>query len=113
MSTFPLSYRVQGEDDYMLEITIDAAGAFVVNSGDHTSHEPRGGHLSQAQRERIETLARDLGAPREHPAPADAAQIMATLTLDQGGGARQYRFWEGALGADAPLKALVGELELI
>lgn len=113
MSTFPLSYRVQGEDDYMLEITIDAAGAFVVNSGDHTSHEPRHGTLSQAQCARIEALASALGASREHPVPAGASAIVATLDLGEGAGARHCRFWEGALDADAPLKALVRELEVL
>jgi hypothetical protein len=111
MATLPLSYRVQGEDDYMLEITIDAAGAFVLNSGDHTSHEPRTGHLSHAQQDRITALAADLGAPREHPTPEGASEIVATLTLGEGTENRRYRFWEGALAGDAPLKALVGELE--
>jgi hypothetical protein len=113
MSTFPLSYRVQGEDDYMLEITIDAAGAFVVNSGDHTSHEPRNGTLSHAKRARIEALSDALGGTREHPVPAGASAIVANLDLGEGTVARHYRFWEGALDADAPLKALVRELEVL
>ncbi len=113
MSAFPLSYRVQGEDDYMLEISIDDAGAFVINSGDHTSHEPRHGTLNRRQREELLALLQGLGEPREHPAPAGAADFMAELTLGGGAEALRYRSWEGAMDEDPPLKAVVRALELI
>jgi len=113
MSAFPLSYRVQGEDDYMLEITIDDAGAFVINSGDHNSHEPRHGTLSRNQREQLLAALEGLGEPREHPAPEGAADFTAQLILGKGPQARRYRYWEGALEEDPALQAAVRELELI
>lgn len=113
MSPFPLSYRVQGEEDYMLEITIDDAGVFVINSGDHTSHEPRQGTLSRRQREQLLEVLAGLGEPREHPAPAGAAPFTMELTLGAGEGARRYRSWGGALDEDPALKAAVRELELL
>ncbi|WP_295391092.1 hypothetical protein [uncultured Thiodictyon sp.] len=112
MSPFPLSYRVVGEDDYMLEIGVDTAGAFVVNRGDHTSHKPRHGQLSRQQQDDLSAVLRDLGEPRERPAPAGASGFMAELTLGEGGEAQVYRFWEGALDEDPALKAAVRELAL-
>lgn len=113
MSAFPLSYRVVGDDDYMLEINIDPAGAFVVNSGEHTSHEPRAGTLTSEQRERLLKVLGGLGNPREHPAPEGAPGFMAELTLGEGGALRAFRFWEGALDQEPDLKAVIRELELI
>jgi signal transduction histidine kinase len=113
MSAFPLSYRVVGDDDYMLEINIDPAGAFVVNSGEHTSHEPRAGTLTSEQRERLLKVLGGLGNAREHPAPEGAPGFMAELTLGEGGAARTFRFWEGALDQEPDLKVVVRELELI
>jgi hypothetical protein len=113
MSNLPLSYRVVGQDDYMLEIDVDATGAFRVNSGDHTSHEPRDGVLSPIQMVQLMELIDCLGAAREHPAPDGATGFMAVLTLGAGETACQYRFWEGALDEEPDLAAVVRALEVI
>jgi hypothetical protein len=113
MSHLPLSYRVVGEDDYMLEITVAANGAFEVNSGEHTSHEPRRGTLRQGERDRLSALLDQLGEAREHPAPPGALGFMATLTLGGPGQARSFRFWEGALADDPGLEAVVRALEVL
>ena len=113
MSHLPLSYRVVGEDDYMLEIQVAANGDFEINSGDYTSHEPRRGRLSPDQRAKLSGLLGRLGQPRSHPAPAGASGFMATLTLGGPGEARTYRFWEGALADDPALGAVVRALEVL
>lgn len=113
MSPFPLSYRVVGADDYMLEINIDAAGAFVVNSGEHTSHEPRQGKLTSQQQMQLSKVVQGLGAIREYPAPEDAPGFMAELRVGEGGAARVYHFWEGVLEQEPAIKAVVRDLELI
>lgn len=117
MSLLPLSYRVVGEDDYMLEIQVAADGDFQVNSGDYTSHEPRRGTLSPTQRASLTALLDQLGEPRVHPAPQGAQGFMATLTLGEPlGGSSQvqtYRFWEGALVEDPSLEAVVRALEVL
>lgn len=113
MPYLPLSYRVVGEDDYMLEIEVAANGDFQINSGDYTSHEPRRGTLSASQRANLLTLLGQLGAATEHPGPAGASGFMATLTLSEGDQAQVYRFWEGALTEDASLEAVVRALEVL
>ncbi len=117
MSIFPLSYRVVGQFDYMLEIAVGADGSYCVNCGDHTSHEPRTGKLDRARRTRLESLigpvAERLGPAWECPAPAEAEGFMAELSLGEGAQRRLYRFWEGALEEQPELKAAVRELELI
>jgi hypothetical protein len=113
MSSFPVHYRVVGEFDYMLEVTVDPDGAFTVNSGDHTSHAPRHGTLDRHQRERLQAALAHLGESRDHPAPDGAPGFMAELTLGAGADGRVFRFWEGALDEELALKAVVRELELI
>ncbi|MGE5155045.1 MAG: hypothetical protein ACM3ST_13645 [Bdellovibrio bacteriovorus] len=113
MPHLPLSYRVVGEDDYMLEIEVAANGDFAINSGDYTSHEPRRGTLSASQRANLLSLLGRLGAVREHPAPAGASGFMATLILSGQGQDQVFRFWEGALAGDASLEALVRALEVL
>ncbi len=113
MSSLPVHYRVVGDDDYMLEITVGSDGAFVVNSGDHTSHKPRHGMLDQVQRERLTAVLAGLGPSRDHPAPAGAPGFMAALTLGEGADARVFRFWEGALDEEPQLRAAVRELDVI
>ena len=113
MSSFPVHYRVVGEFEYMLEVTVDRDGGFVVNSGDHTSHKPRHGTLDRHGRERLQAVLEQLGEPRDHPAPDGAPGFMAELTLGEGGEARVFRFWEGALDEELALKAVVRELEVI
>jgi hypothetical protein len=113
MSLLPLSYRVVGQDDYVLEIEVDAAGAFRIDSGDHTSHKPRRGTLSPAQLAGLDDLLRRLGEPREHPAPEGTEGFMAELMVGGGGEGRRYRFWEGALDSDPPLKAAIRAIEVI
>ena len=113
MPQLPLSFRVVGEDDYMLEISVDTAGAFRVNSGDHTSHEPRAGVLTPAQMSELMDLLTDLGEPRDLPAPPGANGFMATLALGDPSHARSWRFWEGALEEDGDLARVVRALEVI
>lgn len=113
MPHLPLSYRVVGEDDYMLEIAVTAHGDFEINSGDHTSHEPRRGTLTAPQRANLASLLGQLGGAREHPAPAGASGFMATLTLGGEGQAQVFRFWEGALVEDPSLEAVVRALEVL
>lgn len=113
MLHLPLSYRVVGEDDYMLEIEITASGDFAINSGDYTSHEPRRGSLSPTQRATLSGLLDRLGAAREHPQPEGTSGFMATLTLGGDDHTRVFRFWEGALGEDPSLEAVVRALEVL
>jgi hypothetical protein len=117
MSIYPLSYRVVGQFDYMLEIAVGADGGYCINCGDHTSHEPRTGKLDRAQRTRLESLLRPvserLGRSWECPAPEEAEGFMAELALGEGAQRHHYRFWEGALEEQPELKAAVRELEVI
>jgi len=113
MSYLPLSYRVVGEDDYMLEIEVADDGRFRINSGDHTSHEPRRGILTAGQHSDLIGLLERLGGPREHPAPTEAPGFIATLTLGGIGKSHIFRFWEGALAEDPDLEALVRALEVL
>jgi hypothetical protein len=113
MPYLPLSYRVVGEDDYMLEIEVAADGCFMINSGDHTSHEPRRGILTPDQRSDLIALLERLGGAREHPAPAEASGFMATMTLGDVGQGHKFGFWEGALVEDPDLEALVRALEVL
>lgn len=116
-AVLPLSYRVVGDDDYMLEILVAANGDFEVNCGDHTSHKPRRGSLTSSQRAGLRALLERLGEPREHPAPEGAPGFMATLTLGEPEGGpgqtRTYRFWEGVLPQDPSLEAAVRALVVL
>lgn len=109
----PLRYRVVGQDDYMLDIQIDADGAYRIDCGDHASHEPRRGRLSAEEIARLTSLIDALGAPREHPAPAGATGFIAELALGAAPDSRVYRFWEGALEEEADLVPLIRALEVI
>lgn len=108
-----ISYRVVGQDDYMLHIDLDEDGSFVIDYGDYTSHKPTRGTLdAEGVRQLAEAVAQ-LGEPREHPAPEGATGFVANLTVGDGPSVRHYRFWEGALDAEPDLKALVRLLEVI
>jgi hypothetical protein len=111
MPHLPLSYRVVGEDDYMLEIEVAANGDFEINSGDYTSHEPRRGTLTASQKANLSTLLGQLGRARDHPAPVGTLGFIATLSLD--GEGQVFRFWEGALVDDPSLEAVVRALEVL
>jgi len=113
MSNLPLSYRVVGQDDYMLEIAVDITGAYRVNDGDYTSHEPRSGTLTPPQMVHLLTLAERLGPARECAGPEGATGFMAQLTVGEGETARCFRFWEGDLDQEPDLAALVRALEVI
>lgn len=113
MPHLPLSYRVVGEDDYMLQIEVSATGDFEINSGDHTSHEPRRGALSAGQRAGLGNLLERLGEDREYPAPAGASGFIATLAFGGREQGRVFRFWEGALTEDPGLEAVVRALEVL
>jgi hypothetical protein len=117
MSIFPLSYRVIGQFDYMLEISVRADGGFCINCGDHTSHEPRTGKLDKARRTTLEGLmtrvVERLGQSWTSPAPEDAEGFNAVLALGEGPEQLVYRFWEGALEEQPELEAAVRELEVI
>lgn len=113
MSFPPVHYRVVGQDDYMLDITLNSSGDYRVDCGDHTSHKPRQGRLDDARRAGLQRLLADLGAPREHPAPVGATGFMAELTVGDPSDRRHYRFWEGALDEEPDLRALVRALEVI
>jgi hypothetical protein len=117
MSIFPLSYRVVGQFDYMLEISVRADGGFCVNCGDHTSHEPRTGKLDKTQQAKLEGLigrvVERLGESWTSPAPEDAEGFNAELALGEGTERRVYRFWEGALEEQPELAAALRELEVI
>ena len=106
-------YRVVGEDDYALEITLEPTGAYRVDCGDHTSHKPRQGVLDERQTREIAALIAALGEPREHPAPAGATGFIAELTLGAPHDARVYRVWEGELAEEPDVMALIRALEVI
>jgi hypothetical protein len=117
MSIFPLSYRVVGQDDYMLEIAVGADGGYCVNCGDHTSHEPRSGKLDKTRRAKLEGLmgrvVERLGQSWTSPAPEGAEGFNAELAMGEGAARRVFRFWEGALEEEPELEAAVRELEVI
>lgn len=113
MSLPRVHYRVVGQDDYMLEITLEPNGAFRVDSGDHTSHKPRQGVLDAQQTREITALIDTLGAPREHPAPEGATGFVAELILGEPPQARLYRVWEGEMGEEPDIMALIRALEVI
>lgn len=106
-------YRVVGQDDYMLDITVEPTGAYRVDCGDHTSHKPRRGRLDGSQLTELGRLIDALGAPREHPAPAGAAGFMAELSLGDPPGMRVYRVWEGAMDQEPDVLAVIRALEVI
>jgi hypothetical protein len=106
-------YRVVGQDDYVLEISLEPSGAFRVDCGDHTSHKPRRGMLDERQTREMAALIDALGEPREHPAPAGATGFMAELTLGAPPDARVYRVWEGELAEEPDVMALIRALEVI
>jgi hypothetical protein len=108
-----VNYRVVGQDDYALEITLEPTGAYRVDCGDHTSHKPRQGVLDERQTRGISALIDALGEPREHPAPAGATGFIAELTFGAPPDLRVYRVWEGALAEEPDMMALIRALEVI
>ncbi|MBK1721457.1 hypothetical protein [Thiocystis violacea] len=113
MSLTPLHYRVVGQDDYMLDISVDSAGAYRIDCGDHTSHTPRQGQLNEVACSNLQALIDTLGAPREHPAPEGTTGFVATLSVGSPPEIRRYRIWEGALEQEPDILALVRALEVI
>jgi hypothetical protein len=113
MSLPRVHYRVVGQDDYVLEITLEPTGAYRVDCGDHTSHKPRRGALHERQTREIAALIDALGEPREHPAPAGATGFIAELTLGSPPDARVFRVWEGELAEEPDVMALIRALEVV
>ncbi|MGB5835303.1 MAG: hypothetical protein WBG92_25410 [Thiohalocapsa sp.] len=113
MSLPRIRYRVVGQDDYMLTITVDTDGSFAIDSGEYTSHKPTHGTIDEAHRERLKTALDGIGNSRDHPAPDGATGFMADLTVGDGAAVRRYHFWEGALDQEPDLKALVRALEVL
>ncbi|KXX65441.1 hypothetical protein [Marichromatium gracile] len=109
----PLHYRMIGQDDYAVEIRIDATGDYCIENGDYTSHAPRRGCLDETQRARLQRLTSALGAPDERPAPTDTSGFIVELSIGEGATQRRYRVWEGALAEDPELEALVRALEVL
>ena len=107
----PITYQVVGEEDYAYRIAVDERGDYVVESESYTSQEPRKGSLSEEQAEALVAAIEALGLPREHPLPEGATAFEAQLTVGGPGHEANYVFWEGALEQDAPLNALIRQLE--
>jgi hypothetical protein len=108
-----MTYHVVGQDDYMLEIQVEPSGAYRIDTGDHTSHEPRKGQLDAQQTREIAALVAALGPPRDHPGPEGATGFVAQLTIGDPSQTRVYRVWEGAMSEEPDLEALVRALEVI
>ncbi|NCA68793.1 MAG: hypothetical protein EOM91_01595 [Sphingobacteriia bacterium] len=106
-------YRVVGQDDYMLEITLESDGAYRIDCGDHTSHTPRRGMLAPEQLAALDSLISALGAPREHLAPAGATGFLAELTIGEQPVTRVFKVWEGAIQDEPDLMPLIRALEVI
>ncbi len=113
MSLPRMHYRVVGQDDYMLDITLESDGSYRVDCGDHTSHEPRRGKLEASQIKTLSDLVGALGAPREHPAPTGATGFLAELSVGEPPATRVYRVWEGELQQEPDIMALIRALEVI
>ncbi|NEX22859.1 hypothetical protein G3480_21575 [Thiorhodococcus mannitoliphagus] len=113
MALKPVHYRVVGQDDYMLDIRVEASGAYRIDCGDHSSHKPRRGQLTVAEQARLQALIEALGEPCEHPAPEGASGFVAELRVGSAPDVGSYRFWEGALEQAPDLHALVRALEVI
>jgi hypothetical protein len=107
----PINYQVVGEEDYALKISIDDAGAYVIDSGTYTSQPPRKGKLSGAQEQALIDAIKALGLPREHPLPEGATAFEAQLSVGSPGQQANYVFWEGALEEDEQLNVLIRLLE--
>ncbi|WP_296806050.1 hypothetical protein [Thiocapsa sp.] len=113
MSLPRVYYRVVGQDDYALEITLEPTGAYRVDCGDHTSHKPRQGVLDERRTREIAALIDALGDQREHPAPEGATGFIAELTIGTPPDTRLYRVWEGELAEEPDVMALIRALEVI
>lgn len=113
MSLPHVHYRVVGQDDYTLEISVEPSGSYRVDCGDHTSHKPRQGKLDGAKSRELARLIEALGSPREHPAPAGASGFMAELRVGDPATERVYRVWEGELQQEPDVMALIRALEVI
>jgi hypothetical protein len=113
MSLPRVHYRVVGQDDYMLEITLEPSGTYRIDCGDHTSHKPRQGMLDDAQIRTLTRLIDALGTPREHPAPDGASGFMAELVVGDPPAIRAYRVWEGEMEEEPDVMALIRAMEII
>lgn len=113
MSLSHIHYRVVGEDDYVLEIEVTPTGAYRIDSGDHTSHEPRQGQLNAAQEGELSRLLANLGEPKSHHPPLGASGFMTELTVGDATTARHYQIWSGALSEHPEIAALVRALDVI
>ena len=109
----PIEYRVVGEEDYALAISIDSHGEYVVESGTYTSEPPRKGQLDEAQEQGLIKAIKALGLPRAHPLPEGVTAFEAQLTVGGPGEEAHYVFWEGALEEDEKLRTLIRLLELL
>lgn len=77
----PIEYRVVGEEDYALTVSIDSRGEYVVESGTYTSEPPRKGQLGEAQEQGLIEAIKALGLPRAHPLPEGVTAFEAELTV--------------------------------
>ena len=110
----PIKYQVVGEEDYAFLITINQNGEYSISSGTYTSDRPRSGKLTPYQDAQITIAIHNLGTPKEHAMPEDAADAFkAQLSIGEGGNILVYQFWEGALEEDSTLLELVRLLETI
>jgi len=109
----PIKYKVVGQEEYMLDIQIEADGEFTFNSGTYASEEPRKGKLTDEQETNILNAVKALGLPIEHPMPAGADAFEARLTVGEDGSEVTYIFWEGALQEDEKLNTVIRLLELL
>ena len=109
----PVKFQVVGEEDFAFDVEISDSGEYRVSGGTYTSQPPRSGRLSAEQEHKLLEAIGDLDEPDAHPMPEQAEAFEACLTLGPPGGARIYRFWQGALEEDARLKRLVRLLETL
>ena len=106
-----IRYQVVGEEDYAFEVRIDSNGDYEVSRGSYTTEPPHKGSLTGAQRASLTAAIEAIGTPREYPVPEGGNAFDVHLSLGEGDEAVTYSFWEGALEADARLKALADLLE--
>ena len=106
-----IRYQVAGEEDYAYEVKVSGSGEYEVSNGTYTTEPPRRGTLSPAQESELEAAIQTLGTPAGHPLPRGGNAFEASLTIGEGSGAMNCRFWEGALEQDPALRNLVDLLE--
>jgi hypothetical protein len=106
-----IRYQVVGEEDYAFEVRIDNNGDYEVSRGSYTTEPPRKGTLNEAQKASLAAAIEAIGVPKEYPVPQGGNAFDVHLSLGENDEAVTYSFWEGALEADARLKALADLLE--